>query len=51
MVIMKTPTWLVAHALVRAASALLPTPGDMDRRNVETTFDAARMTARATPAS
>ena len=37
----------VAHALVRAASAFLPTPG-WRRRKVETTLDPARWTARAT---
>jgi len=42
----------VAHALVRAASALMPTPGSdrlsVPRRRVEMSLDTARMSACAT---
>ena len=38
----------VAHALVRAASALMPTPGAFGKRGVEKSLYAARMSAFAT---
>jgi hypothetical protein len=41
----------VAHALVRAASALLPTPVIARRGCVEKSLDTARTTACATAAS
>src|ERR1017187_5613775 len=43
--------WLlahVAHALLRAASTLLSTPGEPGRRSVEKSLDAARRSACAT---
>src|ERR1035437_5143406 len=41
----------VVHALVRAASALLPTPAAPGRRSVECRLDAARGSACATAAT
>jgi hypothetical protein len=38
----------VAHALLRAASALMPTPGSAARASVEKSLDTARRSACAT---